>query len=282
MESRVRRLHLSIRGAVADNHETRQLVERFSRNVLEHFCQIVEDRLPGQDVLIRRLDLRCSLSPEQLTDPAEASRFAVELAAAIDLTPKSEALAAEGRWPTPFGQETNPPPALVPITAWNGRSVQLGGAPLYPGEADNPLSPNAWLSDTDPTGPPDYMDRALSVPAGRVPAAATPDEIDWLIYSLRSEAARLGETWLDAPGQDAAALTASRRAGWRQNVPAALSRLDSAGVLINILQGLSARTLAAMLAALDVGAPLRELARLRHTTPPAPAQRRSWNAGSKT
>ena len=97
MEHRVGRLQLNIRGPAGQDRDLPRFAEQFSRNVLERFCQIVEDRFPGRDFVIRRMDLRCSLSPEQLIDVAEAVRYAAALAATIVVPDADETIAGVPR-----------------------------------------------------------------------------------------------------------------------------------------------------------------------------------------
>src|SRR5277367_5461272 len=78
MDARVHELRVNVSGV-----EERERGGWFARQVLARFCEIVEDRYPGQDISIGRVDLRCTLSAGQLNDAGEVLRCARQLALSI-------------------------------------------------------------------------------------------------------------------------------------------------------------------------------------------------------
>src|SRR5208282_1286938 len=83
MQHRVDTLRLAVRSPAGREVPARRLAERFTRDVLEQFSQIVEAHSPGRVVLIRRMALRWSLSEAEMAEPAEAVSRAADLADAI-------------------------------------------------------------------------------------------------------------------------------------------------------------------------------------------------------
>jgi hypothetical protein len=80
MQHRVDTLHLAVRTPAGREAEATRLAERFARDVVEQFSQIVEARWPARVVLIRRIALRWSVSETEMADPTEAANRAAELA----------------------------------------------------------------------------------------------------------------------------------------------------------------------------------------------------------
>lgn len=83
MQHRVDTLRLTVHSPPGRDDPAVQLAERFVRQVLEQFGEIVEARSPGRVVLIRQIALRWSLSETELADAAEAARRAGDLADAV-------------------------------------------------------------------------------------------------------------------------------------------------------------------------------------------------------
>jgi hypothetical protein len=262
MEGRVRRLQLNIRSPGAPEREVRLLAERFSRNVLEQFCQIVEDRFPGRDVVIRRMDLRCSLSQTQLADPAEASRYAAELVAAIVVPEIDDEVSAADIGAKGEAEDTG----------WHGTPRYISRRPgLIEGwsESQNRLLDEDQLvaatagSETDAKSGriAKEEDRDVAEPTDPLRAPAFNDAVEWIMSCLHAEARGAGNEWVYVWSRDAAAGSVEALALRRQAVIAALSRLDAARALIETLASLSPVTIDALLADLDVGAPFREMVR---------------------
>jgi len=83
MQHRVDTLHLSVHSPPGREAAAARVAERFTRDVLEQFSEIVEARSPGRVVLIRRMALRWSLSEAELADPANVANAAAELADSV-------------------------------------------------------------------------------------------------------------------------------------------------------------------------------------------------------
>lgn len=83
MQHRVDTLHLKVRSPAGYDGPAARLAERFTRDVLEQFSQIVEATSPGRAVLIRRLAARWSLSAAEMTDPATVMSCAADLADSV-------------------------------------------------------------------------------------------------------------------------------------------------------------------------------------------------------
>jgi hypothetical protein len=262
MDSRVGRLHLNVRGPAGQEGDLLLLGERFSRNVLERFCQIVEDRFPGRDVVIRRVDLRCSLSQDQLADPAEAARYGAALAATIDVPESDDEIpatdldtvgeAGDAAWHQTSRSMSRRSGLIEGWSAIQKRSF---------GEDETAAA--AAGSETDTASGLIALDeeRGGAEPVDILRASAFNDILEWIISCLRAEARGGGSDWADAWSREAAAGTVEPPAMRRQAVAAALSRLDAGGAMIEILGGLSSMTIAALLAALDVSAPFLKIVR---------------------
>jgi hypothetical protein len=80
---RVGVLELAVRGPVGRERPVAALAERFTRDVLDRFGEIVQSTAPERVVLIRRLDLDWSLAEADLRNPAAAGERAEDLAAMI-------------------------------------------------------------------------------------------------------------------------------------------------------------------------------------------------------
>jgi hypothetical protein len=251
MEHRVGRLQLNIRGPTARDRDLTRYAERFSRNVLERFCQIIEDRFPGRDIQIRRMDLRCSLSPEQLVDTAEAARYAAALAATIVVPETDEEQPSAG--PLTADEEGDAP--------WTGTSVSSRlDIIAEPGGKRQPLrdagetaahearANTAAESEEVVTG----EERFQTEPVDPLPASAYSDAVELILFCLGAEASGGSDGWVEAWFE---VFGLRRRA-----IIAALSQLYAVGTMIETLAALSPRTIAALLDGLDVGTPIREMA----------------------
>ncbi len=84
IENRVRQLRLKVSAPAGREPSARALADRFTRDVLDRFCNILEARAPGRVTLIRELNLRWSYTEMELADPAQADRCAAELAESIE------------------------------------------------------------------------------------------------------------------------------------------------------------------------------------------------------
>jgi hypothetical protein len=80
MEHRVETLRIAVHTPAGREAAAARLAERFTREVVERFGEIVETRFPGRVMLIRQMALRWSLSEAEMADPAEATSRAAELA----------------------------------------------------------------------------------------------------------------------------------------------------------------------------------------------------------
>jgi hypothetical protein len=252
MDAHVRELRVSISG-VAE----RDRGDWFARQVLARFCQIVEDRFPGQDISIGRVDLRCALSVGQLTDRGEVLRCAGELAASIDeglyAVFSNEVLGADD------GVVHSVRSASEPFAEWggsgSGRSQE--SAVAGPVESSAPArsrqEDDRWLvagkSDASATG---VQDRD----AATMPQAA----VAWLISCLRVGTM---EAWIDPPGilpAKAKSLPALER---RLILIAALLRLHAAGEMFDVLVRMTPASMAFLLKTLELESLARVLARTR-------------------
>jgi hypothetical protein len=268
MDGRVRRLRVNTTGVDPRDRGTLQQAEWFARNVLALFCEIVEDRFPGQEVRIRRVDLRCSLSAGQLAGPAEVSRCAQELAAAIDVGPyvvppdadpdaETEA-GLKNAWSTDFSPATG---QLLPRQA-------LNEPPVFVEDVDQPPPVQSRLRPDG--GPWETVPETVGTGRDYDAACTFAAEVDWLTASLRSGTA---EAWLD-PSAEVAGRTVSRAAPARRQIMiAALLKLNAANEMFKILEHLTPATLSVLLEMLEVEPHLRALARHER-----PEQRRSDEA----
>jgi hypothetical protein len=86
IEDHVGELRLRVRTDVPDSAELRPAVERIVRAALERCAALLETRVPGRVVLLRRLPLRWSLDSPALEDPAVVDDLAQAAADAIERT----------------------------------------------------------------------------------------------------------------------------------------------------------------------------------------------------
>jgi hypothetical protein len=84
MENRVHQLRLKVSAPAGREPTARALADRFTRDVLDRCCNVLEARAPGRVILIRELSLRWSCTETELADPALADRCAAELTESIE------------------------------------------------------------------------------------------------------------------------------------------------------------------------------------------------------
>jgi hypothetical protein len=278
MAGRIRELRLNIRCATRREGETRLLGERFTQSVLERFCEIVERRFPGRDILIRRMDLRCTLLAEQLDDAAGTERYAEELAAALIGPEITEDVALDGRGSADVWQGWSDVPPLA--SADSAPAIERASRASVSGAVqgqdlgvagDRPIVGRRTLA-ADATG--------YSLEPDEPGMSARIGELeDRLISALRREAQGAGATefasWGSADGQ--IPVSASAR---REIVNAALAQLDGQGELMDILVRLAPATVAVLLAAMDIDSGLREVARHRGAPNGEQQQRAGDEAGA--
>jgi hypothetical protein len=252
MEHRVGRLQLNIRGPAGRDADLPRFAEQFSRNVLERFCEIVEGRLRGRDLVIRRVDLRCSLAPEQLTDTAEAARYAAALAATIIIPETDE---ADGTSWAETSRSLSGGPGI--ITAFSAMRQALRNA-------DETVAGLARANTATRDGQNQtWEEQNETVPVDPLPASAFGDAVELILFCLRAEARGGGDGWVEARLSDAGGESYGVSALRHRAIIAALSQLDAIGTMMETLAALSPRTIAALLDGLDVGTPIREVAQRR-------------------
>jgi hypothetical protein len=258
MDSRVGRLRLNIRGAAGQEGDLPRYAEQFSRNVLERFCQLVEDRFPGRDVVIRRMDLRCSLSPEQLIDTAEAKRYAAALAATI-VVPEEVAEPAAGSRAADAADGTSRAETSRSLSSGPG-IITPPGKMWQPRNADETFTPLARANTAGERGHTETQEEWNETePVDPLTANAFNDAVELILFCLGAEARGGGdgwvEAWLSAAGGESHEVSDMRR----RAIIGALSQLDAVGTMIETLAALSPRTIAALLDGLDVGTLIREM-----------------------
>jgi hypothetical protein len=247
-----------------------QQAEWFARNVLALFCEIVEDRFPGQEVRIRRVDLRCRLSAGQLGGPEEVLRCAQELAAAIDIGSDVVSADADPDTETETGLGNAWSTAFAPAASQLLPHQALNEAPVFIEAVDQPppVQPRLRLEGDPWEIGPETVGTGRDYNAARAFAA----EVDWLTASLRSGTA---EAWLHPPAEVAGRTMRRAAPARRQIMIAALLKLNAANEMFEILERLTPATLAVLLEMLEVEPPVRALARHQR-----PEQRRSDEAAS--
>jgi hypothetical protein len=84
MENRVRQLRLNVSSPPGRESSALALADRFTRDVLDRCCDVLEAHLPGRVILIREMNLHCSGTETELADPARIDAHATELAESIE------------------------------------------------------------------------------------------------------------------------------------------------------------------------------------------------------
>jgi hypothetical protein len=167
--------------------------------VLEQFCQIVEDRFPGRDVVIRRMDLRCSLAQEQLADLAEASRCAAELAATIVVPESDDEIPADDVGTEGEAEDTGRHGTRRPTTGRPGmieaqdaaRRPLLDGDEAVAGMAGSETGAKSGRIVIE-------EDRDDAEPVDPLHADEFADAVEWIMSGLRAEARGASNEWVDA------------------------------------------------------------------------------------
>jgi hypothetical protein len=257
MNGRVRRLQVNTTGVDPRDCGTLQQAEGFARNVLALFCEIVEDRFPGQEVRIRRVDLRCSLSAGQLAGPAEVSRCAQELAAAIDIGSDVVSADADPDTETETGFANAWSTAFAPAASQLLPHQALNEVPVFVEAVDQPPPAQPRLR---PEGDPwEIVPETMGTGRDYDTARAFAAEVELLTASHRSGTV---EAWLN-PSPEVAGRTMRRAAPARRQIMiAALLKLSAANEMFEILERLTPATLAVLLEVLEVEPHVR--ARARH------------------
>ena len=256
MPGRVGRLDLSVRAASADDRGLRPRAERFARDVLERFCEIMEERFPGREFVIRRLDLRYNLSPGQLAGPADAAFCASDLAETIsawfdlDEAPASLAVGADFRTASPSGSALRSAPSPGPDRSFVGKDKSGWARPEDRRSAREAVWPSA-----DPAAAGDGL-AGLDVGPG---SEAFESAIERLVSLARQGAHANDAAWLSGVWSDLEGEGAPLRGMRRAIALAALSRLDASRGMIAVLADLAPAAVQALADALD--ADLRLLSR---------------------
>src|ERR1700677_1541170 len=257
MNGRVRRLQVNTTGVDPRDCGTLQQAEGFARNALALFCEIVEDRFPGQEVRIRRVDLRCSLSAGQLAGPAEVSRCAQELAAAIDIGSDVVSADADPDTETETGFANAWSTAFAPAASQLLPHQALNEVPVF---VEAVAQPPPAQSRLRPEGDPwEIVPETMGTGRDYDTARAFAAEVELLTASHRSGTV---EAWLN-PSPEVAGRTMRRAAPARRQIMiAALLKLSAANEMFEILERLTPATLAVLLEVLEVEPHVR--ARARH------------------